>query len=639
MGGSATRPRRPTHAKAGARTVLTGNFAMSGRPFRTEGLVKHPSRIVVLAKLFALVSTLAFALVLATFATGCQRELPLRLVEVHDVTPKELEALDRLEIRGAGFPQGRVAHLTFRGTLHRPGRAPERARIDALGNVLGQNRIDLEIGEALLASFTGTGARADHTTFRGELEVVFASQSTSSPPIAATLQGVVLDVFPSGVRVEEDAPRDLEGVRVLGFLGLRTHTTGTGLLVEAVAPGSRAEEAGITAGDVLTAFDGVRLGRMGDIRPAGGREAQVSFRRGESREETRDLSLLGLASGLPKDFSIVVSLIGLAVVLILAFVAPFEGKLGRAEVAIAARLRHIRDRGFTGLARAGAKGLFGEKPSRELSWLPPAVLFVASAALFALPGAGTLVAEDLDLLLLFVAFVASSLAVALGQEEGILPRARALVAVVLLSIPLVLALVSAISLSGSLRGVDVVRGQGPLPWEWNAFRSPFALGLALVCVFAQAFLGTRPLGKKHAPSADTAYRVGLLFSSGVIAVLFFGGYRLPGTVDKLSLMARIVAGLLLVGKAWTIAGLSLLVRFSLPSSKADDALRKGARVLPIAIVAFVAGLIWTRWRVRFEVEGALGGVLVLGSAVFFARLLARVKYVAETPSPHVDPFL
>lgn len=598
--------------------------------------MKSPSRVLLV---FARLVTVGLALVLASFALGCQRELPLRLVEVHGVTPKDLEAHDRLEIRGAGFPQGRLASLTFRGTLHRPGRAPERARIDAQGNVLGQNRIDLEISEGLLASFTDTGARADHTTFRGELEVVFASQSTSAPPIAATLQGVVLDVFPSGVRVEEDATREQEGARVLGFLGLTAHSSGTGLLVETVARGSRGEEIGVVAGDMLTAFDGVTLARLGDIRPAGGREAQLSFRRGESREETRDVSLLGLASGLPKDFSLVVSLLGLALVLVLAFVAPFEGKLGRAEVAIAGRLRQIRDRGLSGLAKAGAKGFFGEKPSRELSWLPPTVLFAASAALFALPGAGSLVGEDLDLLLLFVAFLASSLAVALGQEEGFYSRARAVGAAILLSIPLVLALVSAVSLTGSLRGVDAVRGQGPLPWEWNAFRSPFALGLVLACIFAQAFLGARPRGKKHTPSADTAYRVGLLFSSGVIAVLFFGGYRLPGTVDKLSIFARLVAGLMLVAKAWGIAGLSLLVRFSLPSTKVDDAFRKGARVLPIALVAFVAGLAWTRWRVRFEVEGALGGVLVLACAVFFARLLARVKYAAETPSPHVDPFL
>ena len=580
----------------------------------------------------------ALALALA-FVTGCQRELPLRLVEVHEVTPKDLEAHDRLEIRGAGFPQGRVASLTFRGTLYKPGRAPERARIDAEGNVLGHERIQVDIGEALLASFTGTGARAEHTTFRGELEVVFASQSTSAPPIAATLQGVVLDIFPALAHVADDEALDKEGERVLGFLGLRVKPTSTGLIVEGVAPSSRAEELGIVPKDVITAFDGVTVARLGDIRPAGGREAQISFQRGDTREVSRDVSLLGLASGLPKDFSLVVFLLGLAVVLLLAFVAPFEGKLGRAEIAIAARVRQIRDRGLPGLLRLGAKGLFGEKPSRELSWLPPAVLFVTSAAIFALPGAGSLVAEDLDLFLLFLAFVASQIAVAVGQEEGFFARARAVAAALLLSFPLVLALAWAVSTTGSFRGIDAVRGQGTMPWEWNAFRSPFSLGLFLVCVFAQGFSGARPFGKKNGASADTAYRIGLVFSSAVLAVIFFGGYRLPGTVDKLSFFAKVAAGLLLVGKAWAISGLSLLVRFSLPPSKVNDVLKRGLRILPAALVAFGAGLAWTRWHVRFEVEGALGGVLVLGSAVFFARLLARVKYAAESPSTHVDPFL
>lgn len=570
---------------------------------------------------------------------GCQRELPLRLVEVHDVTPKDLEAHDRLEIRGAGFPQGRVASLTFRGTLYKPGRAPERARIDAEGAVLGHDRIKLEIGDALLAAFTGTGARAEHTTFRGELEVVFPSQSTSAPPIAATLQGVVLDVFPALAHVGEDEAVDHEGERVLAFLGLKVRPTSTGLLVEAVAPSSRAEEIGIVAKDVVTAFDGVTVARLGDIRPAGGREAKLSFRRGDAQEVTREVSLLGLASGLPADFSIIVFVLGLAVVLVLAFVAPLEGRLGRAEIAIASRVRQIRDRGVPGLVRLGAKGLFGEKPSRELSWLPPAVLFVTSAAIFALPGAGSLVAEDLDLFLLFLAFVAAQIAVALSQEEGFLARLRAVAAALLLSVPLVLALVWAAFTTGSFRGIDAVRGQGTMPWEWNAFRSPFSLGLFLVCVFAQGFSGARPFGRKNGASADTAYRIGLVFSSAVLAVLFFGGYRLPGTIDKLSLGAKIVSGALLVGKAWAIAGLSLLVRFSLPPSRMNDVLSRGLRILPAGLVACAAGLAWTRWHVRFEVEGALGGVLVLGSAVFFARLLARVKYAAETPSAHVDPFL
>lgn len=587
-------------------------------------------------------AVLGLALTLLVVAiAGCQRDLPLRLVEVNDVTPRELELSDRLEIHGAGFPQGRPAHLTFRGILYRPGQEPERTRIDAIGNVAGQGRIDLEVSETLLASFAGTGARAEHTTFRGELEVVFGSQSTTAPPIAATLQGVMLDVFPSGLRAEESAAREQEGEKVLAFLGIKAHATGAGLVVLAVTPSSRAEEVGIAQGDILSAFGGVHLTQVGDVKAGGGgaRQVSISWKRGEAREETRDVSLVGLSSGLPQDFSWVIWLTGLAVAVVLAFVAPFEGKLGRAEAAIATRLRTVRQRGFVGLSRAALKGLFGDRPSRELAWLPPAVLFVSSAALFVLPGAGTLVAEDLDILLLFVAFVAASLAVAVGQEEGITARAKALLATLLLAVPFVLALAQAVSLTGSLRGIDAVRSQGTLPWEWNAFRSPCSLLLVLVCLFAQARLGARPRGAKHGPSADTAYRVGLLFSSAVLAVLFFGGYRLPGTVDKLSFAARMLAGAMLVGKAWALAALSLLVRFARPASVTNDVLGAAIRVVPVAIVAFLLGIGWTHWHVRFELEGALGGVLVLATAVFFTRVAVRVKYVAESPSPHVDPFL
>lgn len=579
---------------------------------------------------------------------GCQRDLPLRLIEVHEVTPAELESGDRLEVRGAGFPQGRLAHLTFRGTLHRPGLSPERARIGATGTVAGQTRITLDVTEDLLASFAGTGARAEHTTFRGEVEVVFASQSTSAPPIAATLQGVVLDVFPPGLRADDAARAEKAGASVLEFFGLEVVVAGSGLVVEAVAPGSRADEAGLVKGDVLTGFEGVRLTRVSDVRASGVRTVALTFRRGGGKEETRELSLLGLSRALPRDFSWIVWLMGLAVALVVAFVAPLEGRLGRAELAIARRVRTLRDRDtltLASLARAASRGLLGERPSRELAWLPPAVLAVSSAALFALPGAGTLVGEDVDVLLLFVAFVASSLTVAIGQEHGLVPRARAFAGAVLLLLPLGLALVAAVSASGSLRGIDAVRGQGAMPWEWNAFRSPFSLALVLTCLVAQALLGARARGEHHGPGADAAYRVGLLFSSGVLAVLFFGGYRLPGGIDKLSLFARVVGGCLLLAKTWSLVAFSLLVRFTRPLGAQRDGRGSGlggaARLVLVAILAFATTLAWTtsHWAARFEFEGALGGALVLATAVFLARVVVRVKYVAEAPTPHVDPFL
>ena len=69
------------------------------------------------------------ALVLAL--TGCQEDVMPELVKVTDVVPREAEVGDRLEITGAGFPQGRTARVTFKGELRRPGERDERGDRDA----------------------------------------------------------------------------------------------------------------------------------------------------------------------------------------------------------------------------------------------------------------------------------------------------------------------------------------------------------------------------------------------------------------------------------------------------------------------------------------------------------------------------
>src|SRR3954449_8608593 len=51
-------------------------------------------------------------------------EAPPQLLNVLDFAPREAEVGDRLEVIGAGFPEGKTAHVLFKGTLNRPGHKP-----------------------------------------------------------------------------------------------------------------------------------------------------------------------------------------------------------------------------------------------------------------------------------------------------------------------------------------------------------------------------------------------------------------------------------------------------------------------------------------------------------------------------------
>src|SRR5688572_15653323 len=90
---------------------------------------------------------------------GCQRDMVAPpLVDISDVTPRELELGDRLEMRGAGFPQGRPAHVTFEGSVHRAGEKPMRGiAIEGNGVVTSPDRLEIAIDERLLERFCGRG--------------------------------------------------------------------------------------------------------------------------------------------------------------------------------------------------------------------------------------------------------------------------------------------------------------------------------------------------------------------------------------------------------------------------------------------------------------------------------------------------
>src|SRR5579859_1566731 len=94
--------------------------------------------------------------VLALLAwSGCvSTEAPPQLLNVLDFAPREAEVGDRLEVIGAGFPEGKTAHVVFKGTLYRPGKKPiKRVEIDVDAANSSSDKIEMMFTEGLQTAF------------------------------------------------------------------------------------------------------------------------------------------------------------------------------------------------------------------------------------------------------------------------------------------------------------------------------------------------------------------------------------------------------------------------------------------------------------------------------------------------------
>ena len=122
---------------------------------------------------------LTLALV-ALLAAACQRDVGPQLIEVLDLAPHEVEVGDRVEVIGASFPQGKKAHVTFRGELHRPGEKPASAEIATEGTASSGTQVELDLTESLEELFCGVGESGTHTTFEGDVEIAFRGRDRGS---------------------------------------------------------------------------------------------------------------------------------------------------------------------------------------------------------------------------------------------------------------------------------------------------------------------------------------------------------------------------------------------------------------------------------------------------------------------------
>jgi NADH-quinone oxidoreductase subunit H len=539
-------------------------------------------------------------LLLALTTVSCLSQPVPALVAVADVSPRELDLGDRLDVLGGGFPEGRRATLSLRGDLHRPGqRVTEDVEVVVAAESVAEDRIVATVTEELQVELCGRGADTDHTTFRGDLVVAFAPRASGAPPVTGTLAGVVLDLKPPPPPPQIAAERKAEADRLLAFLGLAVRVVPGGLEVVSIRGGGRAASAGLLAGDLILAADGVTTRAATDLVPSGrSRSATFVARRGRSDVPLRlAIDVAGFRRVVPDGLLAGALIAALSLVLMFALIGPLARVTTRFERRLAARLRRAES-----LERADR----ASAPTGALFRLSVYLAFVAHGFLLTyLAFGGYLASRELDVPLAF--FVVATLLVAMelcagGYADGLRWSLRrgAFAAFRRLGVEVcaALALASAALSAGGMGLADATRQQGGLPWRWAAAESPM-LAAALVVLVATA-AGRPPLLGRAAPKrleraifalSKLAHGLNALFVASLGAVLFLGGWRIPGvSPTDPALSWHALGAFVFLGKAWLVLAVIAGVRWAAPrrvlvKAQASDGLRW---MLPCAVLAFAA---------------------------------------------------
>jgi NADH-quinone oxidoreductase subunit H len=129
-----------------------------------------------------------------------------------------------------------------------------------------------------------------------------------------------------------------------------------------------------------------------------------------------------------------------------------------------------------------------------------------------------------------------------NNKYGLLGAARAVAQSVAYEIPMIMALLAVVFMSGSLNLTEIVEQQGSWPWRWNIVAQPLAFFIYLVCLVAET--NRAPFDLPEAESELTAgfhteysgmgfalfflsEYANMLLVSFVCATFFLGGWKGP----------------------------------------------------------------------------------------------------------------
>jgi len=195
-----------------------------------------------------------------------------------------------------------------------------------------------------------------------------------------------------------------------------------------------------------------------------------------------------------------------------------------------------------------------------------------------------------------------------NNKFSLLGALRASSQMISYELPMGMAIIAVLLISGSLNIKEIVDQQQG--FHWNVFYQPLGFIIFLVCAFAECNRTPFDLpeseselvGGYHTEYSSMklglflfAEYINMFISSAVIACLFFGGYHSPG-IDSLHLspnLMSIISIMVLFAKIFFFIFFFMWVRWTVPRFRYDQLMRLGWKVLiPLSIVNVLATGAW-----------------------------------------------
>jgi NADH-quinone oxidoreductase subunit H len=285
----------------------------------------------------------------------------------------------------------------------------------------------------------------------------------------------------------------------------------------------------------------------------------------------------------------------------------------------------------------------------------------------ALPFGESLIAADLNVGIFYMIAVTALVVVGIllagwssNSKWALFGGMRSAAQVISYEIPAGIAIMIPVLMAGSLSMQDIIRAQGPWPWQWFLFTNPAALVAFAVFFISQLAEGNRtPFDLPEAESELVAgylseyssFRFALFFlvefgnlwvMAAVAVTLFLGGWQVPFAGPEVFAAAKGAGGMPSLGwwalqivsmgvfavKTLFVLNLIVWVRWTLPRIRVDQMMIVCWKYLvPFAFVAFVATLLWQILLVRVPIARPVTGFALVGATVvvtaFFARQVRR----------------